>query len=73
MGCHSQATLIAEGSNWQIGGVLAVRKNDKVLFHFISQALGDVPNEADIELILSIEARTLQLEKGASKRIGGIA
>jgi|GEM_PF-1826615 len=72
-GGHSQATLIAEGSNWQNGGVPAVGKNGKVHFHFISQALGDFPNEADIELILSIEAKTLQLEKGASKRIGGIA
>ena len=36
-GGHSQATLIAEGSNWQNGGVLAVGKNGKVLFHFISQ------------------------------------
>ena len=64
---HSQDTLVAEGSNWQNGGVLAIGKSGKVLFHFISQALGDFPNEADIELILNIESETLQLEKVALK------
>ena len=66
-GGHKQSTLIAEGSNWQNGGVLAVGKNGKVLFHFISQALGDFPNEADIEMIVYTESRTLQQEKEAQR------
>ena len=68
-GGHTQTTLVAEGSNWQNGGVLAIGKNGKVLFQFISQALGDFPNEADIEMIIYTESQTLNQEKAAQRQV----
>lgn len=39
------------GTHWQLGGVLAVSRSGKVLYHYISHSLGDFPPEADIEVI----------------------
>lgn len=39
------------GTHWQLGGVLAISTNGKVLYHFISHSLGDFPPESDIEEI----------------------
>jgi peroxiredoxin len=46
---HKQTTLSAEGTHWQLGGVLAISKAGKVLYQFISVAVGDFPPESDIE------------------------
>lgn len=43
---HSQGTSSKEtGSHWQMGGVLVINPQSQVLYHFISEALGDFPDE----------------------------
>jgi hypothetical protein len=39
------------GVHWQMGGILAVNKQGKALFHFASKALGDFPDEPYRDLI----------------------
>lgn len=39
------------GSHFQMGGVLAVNRHGKVLYHFASQAVGDFPGEPYLEVI----------------------
>lgn len=43
-GAYSKET----GDLWQMGGVLVVRPNGTVAYHYISQLLGDYPPENDI-------------------------
>lgn len=37
-----------KGDLWQVGGILAVKPNSKVAYHYISQVQGDFPPEEDI-------------------------
>jgi peroxiredoxin len=62
---HKQTSAIAEGSNWQLGGVLAISREGKVLYQFVSQALGDHPDEADLEVLLGAEEEHLKTESGS--------
>lgn len=49
---HKQASYTKEaGTHWQLGGVVAVSPQGKVLYHFISHSLGDFPPEDDVEVI----------------------
>lgn len=43
-------TSVQEGSGdlWQMGGILVVRSDGKVPFHYISEAIGDYPPESDV-------------------------
>lgn len=36
------------GDHWQLGGVIVVKSNGVVAYHYISQALGDFPPENDV-------------------------
>lgn len=44
------------GSHWQLGGVLAISPQSKVLYHFASKSLGDLPEEPHLEIIRQDEA-----------------
>jgi hypothetical protein len=46
---NRQTQLTAEGDHWQLGGVVVITPDNKVPFHFISEALGDFPPEKDAE------------------------
>lgn len=39
------------GDLWQMGGILVIRPDGKVAYHFISEALGDYPPESDLKTI----------------------
>jgi peroxiredoxin len=45
---HRQTQLQAQGDHWQLGGVVVVTPENQVVFHFISEALGDFPPEKDV-------------------------
>ena len=46
---HRQGPMSAEtGDLWQLGGVVVVKPDNKVAFHFISQATGDFPSLTDV-------------------------
>lgn len=46
---HRQGPMSAEtGDLWQLGGVVVVKPNNKVAYHFISQATGDFPSLEDV-------------------------
>lgn len=47
------------GSHWQMGGILAVNKHGKGLFHFASKAVGDFPDEPYLEVIYRDETAIL--------------
>jgi peroxiredoxin len=64
---NKQTSLSAEGSHWQLGGVLAINKSGKLLYRFVSQALGDFPSEEDLNHILQAESESLRAEKEASR------
>ncbi|MES2857390.1 MAG: AhpC/TSA family protein [Bdellovibrionota bacterium] len=36
------------GTNWQLGGILVVKPDGRIAYHYISEALGDFPPESDI-------------------------
>ena len=36
------------GTNWQLGGIVVVKPNGLVAYHYISEALGDYPPAADV-------------------------
>jgi peroxiredoxin len=42
---HRQKELAAKGDHWQLGGVLVMRPDNQVGFHFVSESLGDFPDE----------------------------
>ena len=53
---HTQSSYSADaGSHWQLGGVLAVAPGGKILFQFISEAVGDFPEEKQINAIVAEE------------------
>jgi len=41
---HRQNEIAAKGDHWQLGGVLVMRPDNQVGFHFVSEALGDFPD-----------------------------
>ncbi len=46
---HKQGSYSKDsGDLWQLGGVLVVRPNGSIAYHYISQATGDFPPEKDI-------------------------
>lgn len=59
---NSQKSTQAQGSHLQLGGVIAMSKEGRVLYHFVSQALGDFPAQHDIEVVLSAESATFRME-----------
>ncbi|RZA07567.1 MAG: hypothetical protein EOP11_07295 [Proteobacteria bacterium] len=42
---HRQKNLNAQGDHFQLGGILVMRPDNQVGFHFVSEALGDFPEE----------------------------
>lgn len=36
------------GDHWQLGGVIVVKTNGVIAYHYISEALGDFPPEKDV-------------------------
>jgi hypothetical protein len=56
---HSQAPSNPDsGTHWQLGGIVAVNPQGKVLYHYVSQALGDFPEEPHFEVIQSDERKS---------------
>ena len=52
---HVQKSLTAEGTHWQLGGVVALNRDGKVIYHFVSESVGDLPQEEDVnELVESV-------------------
>lgn len=47
------------GTHWQLGGVLAINPRSKVLYHFRSESLGDLPEEPHLEIIKADEEKTV--------------
>lgn len=46
---HRQTSIAkAAGDRWQLGGVVVMRKDNQLAYHYISQALGDFPPEKDV-------------------------
>ncbi len=43
---HRQA--LSKGDLWQLGGMMVVKANGKVAYHYISEAVGDYPPEKDV-------------------------
>jgi len=43
-----------------MGGVLAINSRGQVLYHFISEALGDFPEEPHLEIIKQDESSSVQ-------------
>lgn len=57
---HTQKSLAGDsGSNLQMGGIIAINPDGKVLYHFVSEALGDVPEEPYLEIIRKDEESTV--------------
>lgn len=53
---YTQTSLNAEGgSHLQLGGVIAINTLNKIVYHFVSEALGDIPKTSDIELLAQTE------------------
>ena len=49
---HRQVAHSPEaGTHWQLGGVIAISKAGKLLYHFISESVGDHAPNPDIEVI----------------------
>lgn len=44
------------GSHLQMGGIIAVNPQNKVIYHFVSDSLGDLPEEPHLEIIKNDEA-----------------
>ena len=54
---HVQKSMAAEGTHWQLGGVVALNKDGKVIYHYVSESVGDLPNEGEVEaLVESVDA-----------------
>ena len=52
---HSGSLTEAQGSRWQMGGVLALNTDGKVLYHYVSESVGDLPAEEDVaELVNNV-------------------
>jgi hypothetical protein len=47
------------GSHWQMGGILAVNKHGKGLFHYASKSVGDFPDEPYLRVIFQDEKSNL--------------
>lgn len=45
---HRQKQLGAQGDHLQLGGVLVITPDNRVLFHFASKALGDHPDSEEL-------------------------
>lgn len=57
---YTQTAVSTEGgSQLQLGGVLAINTMNKVVYHFVSEALGDFPKTSDIELLAQTEKTRL--------------
>lgn len=39
------------GDFWQLGGVLVIKKDGKIAYHFISEAVGDFPAEEEVKKV----------------------
>lgn len=48
----------AAGTNWQLGGAVLVSTDGKILYHYISEALGDFPPESDTPQMLQTATGT---------------
>lgn len=44
------------GDYWQLGGVLVIKKDGKIAYHFISEAVGDFPVEEEVKKVPWISA-----------------
>jgi peroxiredoxin len=56
---HRQTAYSKEvGTHWQLGGVLVVNTHGKVLYQFLSESLGDFPQEPHFEQIISDEEKS---------------
>jgi hypothetical protein len=54
---HTQKPFAGDsGSHLQMGGILVVNPKNKVLYQYVSDALGDVPEEPYVEIIINDEA-----------------
>lgn len=59
---HRQTTYTKEaGTHWQLGGILAVSTKGSILYHYVSEYLGDFPEEPYIEIIKADETAARQL------------
>jgi peroxiredoxin len=57
---YTQSAISTEGgSHLQLGGLLAINTTNKVIYHFVSEALGDFPKTSDIELLAQSEKTRL--------------
>ena len=57
---HKQATYKKKaGTHWQMGGIMAIKTNGEVTYHYISESLGDFPSEPHIEVITEDEKKKL--------------
>ncbi len=49
---HRQTSYSPDaGKHWQLGGILVVSRNGKPLYHYISESLGDFPEERGLRFI----------------------
>lgn len=63
---HTQTSYAAQGSVWQLGGVLAVNTRGEVVYQYISESYGDLPPESDVEVIMKAEQMSRNVESKAS-------
>ena len=57
---HRQTAHSSEaGTHWQMGGVLAINSKSKILYHYRSEFVGDIPNEPYIEIIQKDEEKSV--------------
>jgi hypothetical protein len=46
---NSNPLKVGQGSNRQMGGVVVVNSQNQVVYHYVSEALGDTPKSEDIQ------------------------
>lgn len=46
-GLSNQVATSEKGTNWQLGGIVVMKPDGKVAYHFVSEALGDYPPAND--------------------------
>lgn len=57
MAGHSQKAANKDsGSHFQMGGILAINTQNKPIYHYVSEALGDIPEEPYLAIIREDEA-----------------
>jgi peroxiredoxin len=57
---HTQSAYSKEaGTHWQLGGIVAIGQDGKVLYRYASQSLGDFP-DSDIDVIVQAERSVVQ-------------